>query len=1181
MTKLVEPSGDTIFPPELKAREWWVNWVLAYRHDELEDGEPVEDATPTKQPVAPYQQGDAEPCLWHSGLDDDEHPSTDYETVSRWRGVRVGLDVPAPERVISDELGVGIIIPVGGGDGEPVTLVDWDDVRDPETGEVHPLCAHALEQAGGWAEVSQSGEGVHQFIFGEIPGGLKKYIRYIDDEPFVGDDLPAVEMYQSGRLTAMTGRHIEGCGTEIPEGQELITELVDRTAAYGNASSDAPTNPLADDSDDYEPSSAGDVGDALRAEIAYDGEHPDDWDVGADESVKYAAALRGRERSDELPSTANWELIGYIAALGKELGKSQADVLADLKAHPTPQYGYDARRAKKEVRSMWRKMQNGNVSAPNVATLKRRGMLPDDYVDVDELESDDTLSPEQKWEAWADARRSGELTADAWIPDGALEHIARREQLYDFDALPDDYDELPTKAANWALNWVNRWGREEEDVETDDNGYATGRRGKAPDAGTVWTWEDVRYIFDEDKEAGRLAAEKVLRDDYHFLTVEETDTLRVYDDQKGIFTDRLAEIRGEIHEGLGKFWTRHEKDEVLARLRQRNVVPASTLDATGEFDEPHICVANGVLNLFTGELKEHSPEYRFVTRHPIQYDPDANTSAWEGVLEDWTRREEDRKAMLEMAGHALVPDANQRYKKFMLLYGGADNGKTIFLNGVSALLNGPEAEENNVSNVTLKKLAENRFAANSIYGNSANIAGEIEGKKITATGAIKNIPGGDRVEIEPKGQPSFFDHINATLMFAANDPPILGERDKAAIASRLVPVELPYTFVQEPEGPMEKQRVPKDELRDELHSEEALSGLLKLAMEGVQRLEENNGDVSLPEDDWERLKQYETQADPMREFAHECLENEDGDYIVKEDVTTIYKAFCGSQGYEIGSNVHQILHRVLRSVPGLNYAETRPNQADYGNTDLPLTGWTERKTAVDRVTLTEEGLAYAEQAGLVDKSEQDADDGLPLTPADVTPGVAGKDGSLPTLEAVCTTTWENEYGRHAGRLQGEDGEGIDFTAVGGVELEAGVTYTIERAKIQQDNLGVLKLQLDPSSNITRGTAEPSTDGGDAAAATDGGAQQSSLDEDRADDPADERYQPPETDHGVNANAERAAREVLTREDGDLPAPGKPELMTALVDQHDHMAMEDAEAAIEKARELGHIVEGSKGYELTD
>ncbi len=203
-TYYAKSSGREFYPSSLKQRDWWVNWVLAVRHDATD----TDDAKATKQPVAPYDNGTANPVKWNSGIPEGEHPRTSFEAAKKWEGWSVGTDVPAPERVQSNELGLGIIIPVGGGE-TPITLLDWDDVRDPETGEVHPVCATTLQEAGGYAEISQSGEGIHQFLFGEIPGGFSKFLRHIDSEPFVGDDLPMIEMYSSGRLTAMTGRHVE------------------------------------------------------------------------------------------------------------------------------------------------------------------------------------------------------------------------------------------------------------------------------------------------------------------------------------------------------------------------------------------------------------------------------------------------------------------------------------------------------------------------------------------------------------------------------------------------------------------------------------------------------------------------------------------------------------------------------------------------------------------------------------------------------------------------------------------------------------------------------------------------------------------------------------------------------------------------------------------------------------
>jgi len=1062
MSDKATPSGREFYPVTLQERPWWVNWVLAVRYDEVHNGEPEPDAHPTKQPVAPYDTGDAEPCRWNAGLDEDEHPATWYSEVAQWDGLSTHTDISAPDRVLSDELGVGIIIPVGGGDSRQITLLDWDDVRDPDTGEIHPTCAWALEEIDAYAEISQSGEGIHQFVFGELPGDFRKYLRHIDDEPFVGDDRPMVEMYSSGRLTAMTGRHVEGSGEDVVDGQQLIDELCYRLRNNSNNSTENPTNPYSDPTDwdeaDEVPSHE-DVGEIVKEEVAFSGEHPDKWDTKG-RSVKYAATLRarGRKQDGELPTVSNWKLIRYAALLGKEEGLSKEGVLRDLRDNPAWPDGDDTERCRRHVRSAWRSDDSGRLSPPSVGTLKRRGLLPDDYVELDELHTDDTLSPKQKWDAWSRARKRDKLDVTSDVPTAALEHIAREHDLYDFDALPEDADELPVKAHNAALSWLNYQWVEEVPVSTNDDGDVTARSYRARDPDLCRTWEDVRYIYDDDKDAARHAAEGILQDDYDFATVDETDKLLVYDPDTGIYTDSLAPVKGELKDGLGKHWTTHEVNEIMARLRQKRRKPTDEWNGDG-FENPHICVANGVLDLFEQDLKPHSPDHYFTDRVPVKYDEEADTTPYDEFLSGITGREADRKALVEMTGHALLPDAYERgWKKFLMLTGDTNNGKTVFFNRVSSLLNGPDESEANTANVKLAKIAQNRFSNNSMLGKLANIAGEVDGKKILNTASIKDITGGDPVEIEPKGEDSFFTALNSTFMFAANDPPIIGERDKEAIASRIVPVHLPYTFTDDPSGEMEKEAVPESELEDRLDNPGALSGFLNLVLDGIERLRENKGDVSLPESYSERLRSYERNADPMREFGEQCLENNDGDYLVKADVTTMYKEFATAKGHEVSQNVNRVLHDVLRGVPGLNYTDSRPESPDYTDTDLPLRGWDERKRVINRVSLTEEGMKYAEKAGLIEDDDGVSGD-LPLSPDDVSVEHMTNTGRLPAIEGTITGRHMDRYDNPAGHLSGDSG-GIDYTAVSTAadNVPEGATVRVVNAKLTTTELGGIELE---------------------------------------------------------------------------------------------------------------------------
>jgi putative DNA primase/helicase len=74
--------------------------------------------------------------------------------------------------------------------GDPYAGVDLDNCRNPETGELEEWAAKIVEDFGGYAEVSQSGTGVHIIVRGKAPNKRR------------GN----VEAYSSERYFAMTGR---------------------------------------------------------------------------------------------------------------------------------------------------------------------------------------------------------------------------------------------------------------------------------------------------------------------------------------------------------------------------------------------------------------------------------------------------------------------------------------------------------------------------------------------------------------------------------------------------------------------------------------------------------------------------------------------------------------------------------------------------------------------------------------------------------------------------------------------------------------------------------------------------------------------------------------------------------------------------------------------------------------
>lgn len=104
-------------------------------------------------------------------------------------------------------------------------LIDFDDVRDPETGAMHPDAAQYIETAGTYGDVSTSGTGAHLIGRGELPEG----VRTIQDDLHKreGFDTAEIEVYDGKRFTAMTGRHIETTPKDVADISELVAELAD------------------------------------------------------------------------------------------------------------------------------------------------------------------------------------------------------------------------------------------------------------------------------------------------------------------------------------------------------------------------------------------------------------------------------------------------------------------------------------------------------------------------------------------------------------------------------------------------------------------------------------------------------------------------------------------------------------------------------------------------------------------------------------------------------------------------------------------------------------------------------------------------------------------------------------------------------------------------------------------
>ena len=124
-----------------------------------------------------------------------------------------------------------------------------------------------------------------------------------------------------------------------------------------------------------------------------------------------------------------------------------------------------------------------------------------------------------------------------------------------------------------------------------------------------------------------------------------------------------------------------------------------------------VTVQNGVLDLLTGELLPHNPEYLLTRIMNASYDPQAQAPQWNKFLAEVLPDESVRKYLQRAMGYTLLGEMNQR--AMFLLYGPSGTGKSQFIEAIANIL-GDFATT--AASATFRKKHGNSSATNDLHG---------------------------------------------------------------------------------------------------------------------------------------------------------------------------------------------------------------------------------------------------------------------------------------------------------------------------------------------------------------------------------------------------------------------------------------------------------------------------------
>lgn len=262
-----------------------------------------------------------------------------------------------------------------------------------------------------------------------------------------------------------------------------------------------------------------------------------------------------------------------------------------------------------------------------------------------------------------------------------------------------------------------------------------------------------------------------------------------------------------------------ERREVLASIRAFEYKYSMQKQ-----DEYVLNVKNGRLDLLTGQLSPHSPDFYDFQQIPVEYCPAAQSDLLDKTLRKLFPSDELEALFEEMVGQCLIKNAKMRGAFY--LCGEGSNGKSTILAMIQSLLG-----EGNYSAMVPEQITTTGFDTAELENKLANIGDDIGKARIKENAAFKKAVTGEAMQVQRKGKDPFNLRSYATMIFAANDMP--GDSDTSyGSKSRRIIVPLVGRFsADDPDF--------DPDILDKLTAPRVLSALLNRALHGIARLHKN------------------------------------------------------------------------------------------------------------------------------------------------------------------------------------------------------------------------------------------------------------------------------------------------------------------------------------------------------
>ena len=287
-------------------------------------------------------------------------------------------------------------------------------------------------------------------------------------------------------------------------------------------------------------------------------------------------------------------------------------------------------------------------------------------------------------------------------------------------------------------------------------------------------------------------------------------------------------------------------------------------------DENLIVFNNGVLNIDTMELMQHSSDYLITHNIPCDFKRELTEKDAPAFmrfmgyfcdgLQDCKSSDEMSaegrgrfRLLMEWLGLTISNVKGYRTKKSLWLLGAGNTGKSKFLE-LAAHLVGRE----NYNTAALDDLEE-RFGTTKLYNKRLVGAPDMRFINVDELAIFKQITGGDTISIEFKNQTPFTYKYNGVLWFAMNEMPKFGGDQGQHVYERMCFVKCNYVVPSEKRNPL---------LLDELKAE--APAIAAIAVTYLRDLIADNYKFHETQESFDVIAEYKKENNNVLMFIDEC-----------------------------------------------------------------------------------------------------------------------------------------------------------------------------------------------------------------------------------------------------------------------------------------------------------------------